>query len=383
MLTWFDRLQFKKDENSNEENLIIFEFFETSTEKINMLNKDNWWDGELAHDIFDEFTYEKHQVIRNLMKKNNKIIYYLIFYNNNDNDEKKVFEYTNSNNLEVISYANFWELREWFLEVNNSTDTIPSKPLGGLETETDYARKLLIEYWKEKMNPNDDQGRLYTEKMLTVYEEDGQVKYDTNGNTIKYNTYGFDFDLVIYNEESNFLSNIELAYNNKPKSRANRFCGPMNYCWGYGLTGIDNTQKYNNLWKATKYLKGTFSVLNYTDENNEENTIDNDFKLILINSLDYKDGITNEVVYIIEKSKFEEALLLTENDYSKFEESAKNSVKHYANYMKTVSENRRNQKKALQMLKKKIPIDKIMEETKFTIDDIKRLKKKISIYYNK
>ena len=61
--------------------------------------------------------------------------------------------------------------------------------------------------------------------------------------------------------------------------------------WTTLINTIDNTQKYNNLWKATKYLKGTFSVLNYTDENNEENTIDNDFKLILINSLDYKDGI--------------------------------------------------------------------------------------------
>jgi len=292
--------------------------------------------------IFDEFTYKKHELIRDLMRKNDKIIYYLIFFNNNDNDEKVVLEYTDKEELNIERYSDFWNLRKWFLFVNGSTS--PSKPLGGLETETDYARKLLIKFWNEKMNHNDDQGRSYTERMLTIYDEYGQPQYDNGGNVIKFNTYGFDFDLVIYNKEKNFLSNIELAYNNKPKNRPNKFCGPMNYCWGYGTTGIDNTQKYNNLWKATQYLKGTFSVLNYTDENNEDKTIDNTFKLILINSLDYNDGITNEVVYEIEKDKFENALFKTTNDYSEFYKKSSETNFHNERYMKKVSESKRERK---------------------------------------
>ncbi|NFL91057.1 hypothetical protein FDB69_15080, partial [Clostridium botulinum] len=87
MLFWFDRLQYREADNK----LIIFEFFETELLNINSINKNNW-NENLAKNIFDEFTFRKHIMIRNLMHLNYNICYYLIIYSNKDEQEKKVLE---------------------------------------------------------------------------------------------------------------------------------------------------------------------------------------------------------------------------------------------------------------------------------------------------
>ncbi|MCS6131118.1 hypothetical protein DWV13_05590 [Clostridium botulinum] len=300
MLFWFDRLQYREADNK----LIIFEFFETELLNINSINKNNW-NENLAKNIFDEFTFRKHIMIRNLMHLNYNICYYLIIYSNKDEQEKKVLEYVNDRTLNIKTYDNFFKLREWFLAVNGENSTSYSKPLGGLESGTDYGKELILKFWGSGIRKDDDQGRKYTEKLLTKYGKSGEPILNNEGEIMKYNTYGFDFDLFIFLEQEPFLLNIELAYNEK-LFIPNVKCSPMRYCWNG--SSKDNKRKYNQLWKATQMLNGKFSILNYTDKNNMQKREDNVFGFSIINDLDEERGFLNETKFRITKDNFEQAL---------------------------------------------------------------------------
>lgn len=337
MLFWFDRLQF--DETNRQ--LIIFEFFETNENNINKINRESW-NEDLATEIFDNFTIEKHKAIRNMMNNKN-IIYYVIFYSLNDYENKKVLNY-HDNELEVYEYNNFFELQRWFLNINNDNTSTWSKPLGEIKSETDYAEELIKQYWKENIN-NDDQGRNYTEKLLTKYDDNGHAITDLSGRVQKYNTLGFDFDLFIYSSETGCLLNIELAYNEK-YIIPNVKCTPMRYCWGNGRKVSDNKRKYNNLWRATQLLGGRLAILNYTDKNNKKQKKDDMFGLSIINELDENLGFRNETKHQISKDNFETAIneCVDSNciDLSCFAKNAKNTIQYDHEYFDKWNGNRNN-----------------------------------------
>lgn len=311
-LFWFDRLQY----SDKIKKLIIFEFFETDITNINSITETTW-KYELAEEIFDKFTYEKHCFIRSLMNSNSNIYYYLIFYTNNDIDKKIVIEYKDNHTRYIHEYASFEGLQSWFLEINNIDGDAHSKPLGKIKTTTEYAKNLLFNYWKSDINVNDDQGLGFTKRLLTYK--------DSNGVLIEATTKGFDFDLFIFFKESNSLINIEFALNEKG-TKENYVCTPMKYCWGYGPPSVpDNKMKYNRLWKATKLLNGEFSVLNYSENNN-------DLGFSVIKDLDYNRGFLNETKYIISRKNFEKSLFKTINEsclsFTHFEINSK-QIKQY------------------------------------------------------
>lgn len=208
------------------------------------------------------------------MKDYNNIIYYVIMYSLNDNEKKKVLKYNDNNTkFDIDEYDNFFELRKWFLYINNDNGTSWSKILGEKKSETHYAESLMKEYWGENIN-NDDQGIAYTEKLLTKYYAYGQAIVKLINNELKiqkYKTLGFDFDFFIYNEKEDNLLNIEFAYNKKHRL-PNIKCHPMRYCWENYKD--DNKRKYNNLWFATNQLGGKFAILNYTDEKNDKKSFE-------------------------------------------------------------------------------------------------------------
>lgn len=311
-LFWFDRLQYSNTLNK----LIIFEFFETDISNINAVDN-NSWNSKSAEIIFDKFTYKKHCIIRNLMKTNSDLIFYLILFTNNDLDKKIVVEYTDHFTRIIHEFSTFKDLQIWFLEINNIDGDSYSKSLGKIKSNTEYASKLLFEYWKADINTNDDQGLEFTKKLLTYMNNKGEI--------VEATTKGFDFDLFIYFRDNDSLINIEFALNEKGVIN-NYKCTPMRYCWGHNPPRVpDNKMKYNRLWKATKLLNGEFSILNYSD-------IDQNFGFSIINSLDYNVGFLNETKFLITKDNFEKSLLATINEtrvtFANFEVNSKD-VKVY------------------------------------------------------
>lgn len=313
-LFWFDRLQYSEVL----EKLIIFEFFETDSININRITEATW-NSELAKEILDKFTYEKHGLIRRLMISNSSICYYLIFYTNNDEDKKIVIEYKDIHTRCIHEYGNFENLQNWFLEINNIDGDAHSKTLGKVKTSTEYAKNLLYNYWKSDINADDDQGLEFTKRLLTYKNPKGDL--------IESTTKGFDFDFFIFFEASNSLINMEFALNYK-NTKENYVCTPMKYCWGYGPPGVpDNQMKYNRLWKATKLLNGEFSILNYSEN-------DNDIGFSIINDLDYNKGFLNETKYIISKNNFEKSIFETASErclsFKHFKDNSK-QIKQYGN----------------------------------------------------
>ncbi len=311
-LFWFDRLQYSETLKK----LIIFEFFETDITNINRITKATW-NSKLAKEILDKFTYEKHCLIRSLMRSNDSIYYYLIFYSNNELHKKIVIEYKDKHTRHIHEYGGFEDLQSWFLKINNIDGDSHSKPLGKVKTSTEYAKNLVYNYWKSNINTNDDQGLEFTKRLLTYK--------DSKENLTEATTKGFDFDFFIFFEENNSLINIEFALNYK-NTKENYVCTPMKYCWGYGPPGVpDNKMKYNRLWKATKLLNGEFSILNYSENNN-------DIGFSIINDLDYDRGFLNETKYIISKNNFEKSIFETANEdclsFKHFDENSK-QIKQY------------------------------------------------------
>lgn len=329
MLFWFDRLQY-----SLEGKLIIFEFFETdiiNIEKINLTT----WNENTGKMIFDDFTFNKHKIIRKLMQNNDKIIYYLIIYSNVDNEKKLVIKYKNKNECYIDEYKNLMELQKWFLPINDESPY--SKPLGQLESKTTYAHDLMDNFWGNGINKNDDQGLKLTQKLLTTIDAAGNIKNK--------NTSGFDFDLFVYLRDKRYLLNIELAYNQKV-NQPNIKCTPMKYCWGYGKSGVsDNRRKYNQLWNVTKLLNGKLAILNYTDKNNDKRKDDNLFGFSLINDMNYTAGFLNETKYRIKRDNFEKALdeCIKKEDinFSCFENKAESVEIYDEDFFSKWSENRK------------------------------------------
>lgn len=263
---WFDRMQYVEETQQ----VIIYEFFKCDQKYI-----DNFWfipdtidfDFEfqvIEHSlqtIFDMFTYEKHQCIKNLIDKKN-VIYYVVLYNDDDEQEKKVIRYEPNKFPEVNSFFNFKELQSWFLKLNEVNRFSKSKKLGEIRTNDRYAEKIVKSYWGNMINEDDDQGLEYTMKLLTIKNQ--------NGDDIVYETKGFDYDLFIYFEHENMIMNVEFALNNKYSDfRTNTSCTPMKYCWGRNPSSNvpDNQRKYNNLWLTTKILGGELFVLNFSKSN--------------------------------------------------------------------------------------------------------------------
>lgn len=330
-LFWFDRLQYAETINK----LLIFEFFKTDISNINKVNTSSW-NNELANEIFDKFTLEKHSLIRKIMRTNNNIIYYIIFYSDMDLDKKILIEYKDNLTRCLHEFDNFKELQSWFININNIDGDSHSKPLGNIQTNTEFAKKILFDYWKTDINEFEDQGLEFTKKLLKSKDE--------KGNDIEISTKGFDFDLFLYFENSNSLITIELALNKKNK-KENFECTPMKYCWGNNPPHVpDNKLKYNKLWQATKLLNGELSILNYSES-------EKDLGYSIIHNLDYEKGILNETKFIISKTNFINSLIstLSENclTFNHFNTNCKKVINYDEEFFINWKENRSKYKDLL------------------------------------
>lgn len=320
-LYWFDRLQYIEEEDK----LIIFEFFDIKNQDILNITQNKIFNDEDGKRLFDEFTYNKHKIIRNLMKSNDRIIYYLVLYNDDDSKEKVVIEYKSCMDRIINIYINFYELQKWFIKVNDINSTKPSKNLGKITSETKYGQDLIKNIWGERIN-DDDQGVELVKRLLTV-NIDGQI--------CEYETRGFDIDLFLYIDCTHML-NIELALNKKNYLK-NTQCNPMRYCWNGKYK--DNRRKYISLWKASEILNSKFAILNYNDE-------DDECGLSFINTLDNEQGIRNETKYTIDKGRFKEAIEETidckDIEYSAFEEQAKKVYNYDSKFFDDWEINKKN-----------------------------------------
>lgn len=300
---WFDRVQYVEETNQ----VIIYEFFKCSQSDIDGVGLVMNSKGEVQdfrkprildyslRNIFDNFTYQKHQCIKRLIMYRN-VVYYIILYNDNDELEKKVICYEPNKHPRIISFFDFKELQNWFLKLNEVNKSSKSKKLGEIRTNDRYADKILKSIWKSDINEDDDQGLEYTIKLLTLKNQ--------NGDYITYETKGFDYDLFIYFALEDKIMNIEFALNNKySEFRTNTSCTPMKYCWGRNPASKipDNQRKYNNLWITTKILGGALFVLNYSESNNI-------YGLQHIREMSTTYGIMEETKFRIMPKNFEECV---------------------------------------------------------------------------
>lgn len=278
---WLDRIQI------NEEDVIIYEFFKVENIRESIITKDVITD-EFLKELFDEFTYAKHNCIKKLIK-GKSVKYFIILYSHDDLDKKYVISYINGETT-VEVYEDFVSIQNWFLLLNNMNVNSNSKVLGEIRSDNNYADCIIRKFWGDKIDKDDDQGLAYTMKLLTKV---------VNGSIIKYETKGFDFDFFTYRKHTNTLINIEFALNKQYCKRENVVCTPMKYCWNRNSnsSAADNKLKYNNLWKATKALGGEFYVLNYSDSEQL-------FGLQHILELDENVGIRQEMKYRITPNNF-------------------------------------------------------------------------------